>query len=46
MPARSAKQQRYMGMCAKTRKKGCPSKKVAKKFSRKPKGGYRKGKHK
>ena len=42
MPAKSAKQQRYMGMCAATGKKGCPSKSVAKKFSRKPSGGYKK----
>jgi hypothetical protein len=42
MPAKSKKQQKFMGMCltAKGRKKArgkCPSKKVAKKFARKPK---------
>lgn len=40
MPAKSAKQQRYMGMCLSTGKKGCPSKKVAREFAKKPKGGY------
>jgi len=40
MPARSAKEQRFMGMCLtkKGRKKArgkCPSKKVARKFARK-----------
>lgn len=31
-----------MGMCyANPDKKGCPSKSVAKKFAKKPKGGYR-----
>ena len=37
MPAKSAKQQRFMGACLnpKTRKKKCPSKKVARKFARK-----------
>jgi hypothetical protein len=47
MPAKSPKQQRYMGMVAhnpsKVRnKKDMPSKKVAREFSHKPKGGYRK----
>ena len=44
MPAKSSKQQRYMGMCAhkKPRPEGCPSRKVARDFSRKPKSGYRK----
>ncbi len=46
MPAKSKKQQKFMGMCttAAGRKKAkgkCPSKKVAKKYSKKPKGGYR-----
>lgn len=46
MPAKSAKQQRFMGMCStsKGRKAAsgkCPSKKVAKEFARKPKGGYK-----
>lgn len=44
MPAKSAKQQRYMGMLAhnpaKARKAGVPVK-VAKEFSHKPKGGYK-----
>ena len=44
MPAKSKKQQKYMGMCAHTspKPKGCPSKTIARKFSRKPKGGYKK----
>jgi len=47
MPAKSAKQQRFMAMCstAKGRKKAgkaCPSRKVAKEFAHKPKRGYRK----
>lgn len=45
MPAKSPKQQRYMAMCAKSPGKArgkCPSKAVAKKFARKPRGGYRK----
>ena len=43
MPAKTKRQQRYMGMCAhKTPKpKGCPSKKVSRKFARKPKVGYK-----
>lgn len=45
MPAKTKRQQRYMGMCAhqpaKARGK-CPSKKVARKMAKKPKGGYRK----
>lgn len=44
MPAKSAKQQRFMAMCARAPKKAkgkCPSKKVAEEFSHKPKGGYR-----
>jgi len=41
MPAKSAKQQRFMGMCTTTagRKKAqgkCPPKKVAREFARKP----------
>lgn len=43
MPAVSAKQQRFMAMCAHSpgKAKGrCPSKKVAKEFSHKPAGGY------
>ena len=47
MPAKSAKQQRYMGMCANNpgKAKGkCPPKKVAKEFSHKPKGVYSKKK--
>ena len=42
MPARSAKQQRYMGACLSGKAKGkCPPKKVARKYARKPRGGYR-----
>lgn len=43
MPAKSAKQQRFMAMCAhsKKRPKRCPSRKVAREFSRMP----RKNKH-
>ena len=41
MPAKTAKQQRYMGMCAHNPKPGCPPMDVAKEFSHKPKGGYR-----
>lgn len=47
MPAKSAKQQRFMGMCAHNPEKvkgKCPSKKVAREFARKPKGGYDKRK--
>lgn len=44
MPATSKRQQRFMAICAhnpgKARGK-CPSKKVAKEFSHKPKGGFR-----
>lgn len=42
MPAKSAKQQRFMGMCAHSDKGGekCPPKKVAEEFSHKPAGGY------
>jgi hypothetical protein len=48
MPAKSKKQQRYMGMCAHMDNPpaSCPSKKVAREFSFKPKGGYRKRKRK
>ena len=47
MPATSKKQQKFMGMCttAKGRKKAkgkCPPKAVAKKYAKKPKGGYKK----
>lgn len=47
MPAKSAKQQRFMGMCStmegrKKAKGKCPSKSTAKKYAKKPKGGYRK----
>ena len=44
MPATSARQQRFMGMCAHNPKKGCPPMKVAKEFSHKPKGGYKRKK--
>jgi hypothetical protein len=43
MPAKSAKQQRFMGMCYANPEKvkgKCPPKKVAREFARKPKGGY------
>ncbi len=48
MPAVSSKQQRYMGMCAHSKHApaSCPSKKVAREFSHKPKGGYQKRKRK
>lgn len=44
MPAKSAKQQRFMGMCStmegrKKAKGDCPPMKVAKEFSKKPKKG-------
>jgi hypothetical protein len=38
MPAKSEKQRRYMAMCNKTMKKGCPPKSVSKKFMRKKRG--------
>jgi hypothetical protein len=47
MPAKSEKQQRFMAMCAhdSSKAKGeCPSKEVAREFSHKPKGGYKKRK--
>jgi hypothetical protein len=46
MPAKSSKQQRYMGMIAhmKHPPKGSPPHDVAEEFSHKPKGGYKKGK--
>ena len=44
MPAKSKKQQKYMGMCAHNPKKGCPPIEVAKEFAKKPKGGYKKKK--
>lgn len=43
MPAKTKKQQRFMAMCAHSpahAKGKCPSMKVAKEFSHKPKGGY------
>jgi hypothetical protein len=47
MPAKSARQQHFMGACYGAAKaghprKGCPSAKVAREFARKPRGGYRK----
>lgn len=45
MPAKSAKQQRFMAMCAHGGAKPgmkCPNQKVAREFSHKPKGGYQK----
>jgi hypothetical protein len=47
MPAKSKAQQRFMGMCAHSpshAKGKCPSKSVAREFSFKPKGGYKKSK--
>ena len=44
MPAKSKKQQRFMAMCAHSGSDvngKCPSKKVAREFSHKPKGGYK-----
>lgn len=43
MPAKTKKQQRFMGMCAHSPKHldKCPSKTVAREFSFKPKGGYK-----
>lgn len=47
MPAKSAKQQRFMGACAHgAGYSSCPSQKVAEEFSHKPKGGYKKKKKK
>lgn len=43
MPARTAKQQRFFGMCAHNpgKAKGkCPSHAVSEEFSHKPAGGY------
>ena len=42
MPAKSAKQQRFMGMCSHSKHppKACPSRQVSREFSHKPKGGY------
>lgn len=45
MPAVSKKQQKFMGICAhnpSAARGSCPSKKVAREFSFKPKGGFRK----
>lgn len=45
MPAVSKKQQKFMAMCAHNPSKAygkCPSKKVAREFSHKPEGGYKK----
>ena len=45
MPAKSAKQQKFMAMCSHTPGKAhgkCPPKKVAAKFSHKPEGDYKK----
>jgi hypothetical protein len=45
MPAKSKKQQRFMAMCAHAPSHAsgtCPSKSVAREFSVKPKGGYKK----
>jgi len=47
MPAKTRKQQRFMGMCAHSPKHAegkCPSKAVAREFSFKPAGGYKKPK--
>ena len=45
MPAKSAKQQKFMAMCSHTPGKSrgkCPPKKVSDEFSHKPEGGYKK----
>lgn len=44
MPATSPKMQRFMGMCAHAEHppENCPSRTVAREFSRKPAGGYSK----
>lgn len=44
MPAKSARQQRFMAMCAHggNAKGKCPPQDVAEEFSHKPKGGYKK----
>jgi hypothetical protein len=46
MPAKTPKQQRFMGMCAHSSNPPahCPSRDVAREFSHKPTGGYRKKK--
>ena len=47
MPAKSAKQQKFMAMCSHNPGKAqgkCPPKKVAEEFSHKPSGGYDMGK--
>jgi hypothetical protein len=47
MPAKTKRMQRFMGMCAHSpgKAKGkCPPMKVAREFSHKPTGGYRKKK--
>ena len=47
MPAKSKAQQQFMAMCLHSpdKVKGkCPPKSVTKEFSKKPKGGYSKGK--
>lgn len=45
MPAKSAKQQKFMGACAHgAGYSSCPSQDVAEEFSHKPKGGYKKKK--
>jgi hypothetical protein len=44
MPAKSARQQKFMAICSHTpgKSKGkCPPQKVAEEFSHKPKGGYK-----
>jgi len=38
MPSKTAKQARYMAMCAHTPKKGCPTQSVAKEFNKADKG--------
>ena len=47
MPAKTTKQQQFMGICAHHPEKArgkCPPKEVAREFAHKPKGGYRKKK--
>lgn len=44
MPAKTARQQKFMALCAHSPGKArgkCPSHKVAQEFSHKPAGGYR-----
>lgn len=45
MPAKTKRMQKFMGLCAHSPKKAygnCPPKEVAREFSHKPEGGYKK----